>query len=53
MAELLDPKKLFPNSYKSLTVTTNSGLRGIYTPDGAVNTNLVQYLPSYILNVAG
>jgi hypothetical protein len=66
MADLLDPKKLFPNSYQSLTVKTfavlsgpgsnpanTSVLRGIYTASGAVNQNLVQYLPKYVLSVAG
>jgi len=53
MADLLNPAKIFPNSYQSLTVKTATGLRGIYTASGAVNTNLEQYLPSYVLSVAG
>jgi hypothetical protein len=53
MADLLNPAKIFPNSYQSLTVKTATGLRGIYTSSGAVNTNLEQYLPSYVLSVAG
>jgi hypothetical protein len=66
MADLLNPKKIFPNSYRSLTVKTfavlsgpgsnpanTSVLRGIYTASGAVNQNLVQYLPKYVLSVAG
>lgn len=53
MADLLNPKKIFPNSYQSLTVVTDTGLRGIYKQDGSVNTNLEQYLPSYVLSVAG
>lgn len=45
MADLLDPIKIFPNSYFTLTMPTPDGLRGIYaTEQGAVNTNLVQYL---------
>ena len=45
MADLLDPIKIFPNSYFTLTMPTSDGLRGIYaTEQGAVNTNLVQYL---------
>lgn len=63
MADLLNPKKLFPNSYLSLTVKTfsvleaNSSpgstnvLRAIYNPSGAVNTNLLNYLPKYVLTV--
>jgi hypothetical protein len=53
MADLLNPAKIFPNSYQTLTVKTATGLRGIYTPSGAVNTNLEQYLPGYVLSVAG
>jgi hypothetical protein len=64
MADLLNPKKLFPNSYLSLTVKTfsvleaNSSpgstnvLRAIYNPSGAVNTNLLNYLPKYVLIVS-
>lgn len=45
MADLLDPIKIFPNSYFTLTMPTPDGLRGIYaTEQGAVNTNLAQYL---------
>lgn len=51
MADLLNPKKIFPNSYQTLTVKTDNGLRGIYASDGSVNTNLEQYLPDYVLSV--
>lgn len=51
MADLLNPVKLFPNSFQSLTVTTASGLKGIYTnPNGSVNTNLVNSLPAWVLS---
>lgn len=51
MADLLNPVKLFPNSFQSLTVVTKNGQRAIYTnPQGSVNTNLVQELPPYILS---
>lgn len=63
MADLLNPIKLFPNSYQSLTVKTfnvltgpnatpgnTNVLRAIYTASGAVNQNLVQYLPKYVLS---
>jgi hypothetical protein len=50
MADLLNPVKLFPNSYQSLTVITSNGLRAIYINDtGAVNNNLQQELPNYVL----
>lgn len=53
MADLLNPAKIFPTSYPTLTMPTPDGLRGIYaTPSGAVNTNLEKFLidpkaPSY------
>jgi hypothetical protein len=51
MADLLNPYKLFPNSFQSMTVPTIDGLRPIYTnSQGDVNTNLVQQLPPYILS---
>jgi hypothetical protein len=51
MADLLNPVKLFPNSFLSLTVTTGNGIRSIYINEsGAVNTNLLQALPAYVVN---
>lgn len=51
MADLLNPAKLFPNSFLSLTVTTSNGVRAIYiNSSAAVNTNLVAELPSYVIN---
>lgn len=48
MAELLNPVKLFPNSFESLTVTTGNGTRAIYVNElGAVNTTLISELPGY------
>jgi hypothetical protein len=50
MADLLNPVKLFPNSFQSLTVVTANGLRAIYVnASGAVNTNLEKELPEYIV----
>jgi hypothetical protein len=50
MADLLNPVKIFPNSYLSMTVTTANGIRGIYlNQSGAVNTSLEQELPSYVI----
>jgi hypothetical protein len=49
MADLLNPVKIFPNSFESLTVVTSNGIRAIYTSStGAVNTNLIAELPSYV-----
>ena len=51
MADLLNPVKLFPNSFQSITVATKNGPRAIYTDaQGSVNTNLIQMLPPYILS---
>jgi len=51
MADLLNPVKILPNSFQSLTVTTKNGTRAIYTDaQGSVNTNLIQSLPNYVLS---
>jgi hypothetical protein len=51
MADLLNPVRLFPNSYQSLTVVTANGPRAVYVnASGAVNTNLEQELPPYVIN---
>ena len=55
MADLLNPAKIFPNSYPSLTVRvynqdTTSVLRAIYDNNQAtVNSKLLLYLPQFIL----
>jgi hypothetical protein len=50
MADLLNPVKLFPRSYNTLTAPTANGLRGIYiNSDGAVNTRLETELPASVL----
>ena len=51
MADLLNPVKLFPNSFQTLVVPTSIGSQNIYTDNqGDVNTTLVQSLPPYILS---
>ena len=51
MADLLNPVKLFPNSFTSLTVPTKYGSRGIYTNStGSVNQNLITELPEYVMS---
>lgn len=57
MADLLNPYKLFPNSFQSLTVPTMNGPRAIYVNStGSVNTKLgdtsvkLTALPDYILS---
>jgi hypothetical protein len=49
MADLLNPFKLFPNSYQTLTVPTANGPQPVYTgAPGSVNTNLITQLPPYV-----
>lgn len=51
MADLLNPVKLLPSSFQSLTVTTPGGSRAIYVNDsGAINTALVNELPNYVIS---
>jgi hypothetical protein len=44
MADLLNPAKILPNSYTSLTMPTPDGLRGIYASANTVNTNIERFL---------
>ena len=51
MADLLNPVKIFPNSYQSLTVTTANGPRAIYLNNaGTVNSTLANELPTYVVS---
>ncbi len=51
MADLLNPVKLFPTSFSSLTVTTPVGSRAIYlNTSGSVNTNLETELPEFVID---
>jgi hypothetical protein len=50
MADLLNPVKLFPNSFQSLTTVTANGLQAIYIDStGTVNSKLATELPDYVL----
>ena len=57
MADLLNPVKIFPTSFASLTVrtynqNTTSELRSIYIDStGNINSKLTQYLPRYVITV--
>lgn len=57
MADLLNPVKIFPTSFASLTVrtynqNTTSELRAIYIDaTGNVNSKLTEYLPRYVITV--
>jgi type IV secretory pathway VirB2 component (pilin) len=51
MADLLNPLKLFPNSYQSLTAPTEHGPVAIYIDtSGSVNNNLIRQLPPYVVS---
>lgn len=51
MADLLNPLKLFPLSYQTLTVPTADGQQPIYLDSGgSVNTNLITLLPPYVVS---
>ena len=53
MADLLNPVKIFPNSFQTLTVPIGTEILPIYINDtGAVNPNLATKLPSYVLSIA-
>lgn len=47
-ADLLDPSKMFPNSYTTLKVPTADGYQNVYS-SGAVNTSLKTRLPPYVV----
>lgn len=50
MADLLNPVKLFPNSFQSLTAPTAQGPRAIYiNSEGTVNSTLAEELPAYVI----
>jgi hypothetical protein len=50
MADLLNPVKIFPRSYSTLTAPTANGLRGIYiNTAGAINSKLATELPASVL----
>ena len=52
MADLLNPIKILPNSFPTLTMPTPDGLRGIYTDlGGSVNTNLEKFLSNPTQNL--
>jgi hypothetical protein len=51
MADLLNPLKLFPNSFQSLTAPTANGPVAIYVNgNGSINTALSTQLPPYVVS---
>ena len=50
-ADLLNPLKLFPNSFQSLTTPTANGPVAVYVDStGSINTQLTQLLPPYVVS---
>jgi hypothetical protein len=50
-ADLLNPLKLFPNSFETLTAPTANGPVAIYVDStGSINTQLTQLLPPYVVS---
>jgi hypothetical protein len=50
MADLLNPVKLFPNSYLSLKVVTVDGEQPVYVNTNTINPNLISLLPPYFMS---
>lgn len=51
LADLLNPVKIFPTSFQTLTVVTVQGQKPIYvTPQGDTNSTLLELLPPYIMS---
>lgn len=50
LADLLNPVKLFPNSFLSLRVVTVEGEQQIYFAGDSVNQNLEELLPPYYIS---
>ena len=47
MTDLLDPKKILPNSFDTLTMPTIDGLKNIYVnASGSINTSIEKFLQS-------
>jgi hypothetical protein len=44
MAQLLDPKRILPNSFQTLQMPTPNGLQPIYNTAGAINTGIERFL---------
>jgi len=53
MCELLNPVKLFPNSFLSLTLPTPAGPKLVYAPSGAVNSDIEPIVNSGTLAPVG
>lgn len=59
LADLLDQKKIFPNSWCSMSTPTSTGYTPTYLPNGDVDTSNGGYVPIYLpdgsvdMNLAG
>lgn len=53
MADLLDPKKIFPNSWQTLATPTAAGPIPVYQDDGSVNMTLADTVNNYLPTTSG
>lgn len=53
MADLLDPKKIFPNSWSTLATPTVAGPIPVYKDDGSVNMSLATTVSNYLPTSSG
>lgn len=53
MADLLDPKMVYPNSYQTLQTPTPNGFVPVYLADGSVNMNLMNNVNAYLPTPTG
>lgn len=53
MCDLLDPRKIFPNSYSSLTMSVGNRSMLIYDPSGSVSTAIAPTLNSGTVTAVG
>jgi hypothetical protein len=53
MADLLDQKKIFPNSWPTMATPTVDGPVPVYLPDGGTNMNLAEAVSSYLPTASG
>jgi len=52
-ADLLDPRKIFPDSYATLQTPTVDGYRPVFNPDGSVNFDLQSQINNFISTPSG
>lgn len=53
MADLLNPQKIFPNSWKTMTTTTPDGIAPVYQPDGSTSSSLSSGVDAFLPTLSG